>query len=99
MARILQRRSTPTLDKGNLWKIVERLRVIDEEMRLRNSESLIPEVVTLPPDKNLHDRMNNCHVIESKFLGLIRKGPTYGGSQVSLPGCRLALDDAAQRAG
>ena len=43
-------------------------------MRLRNSESLIPEVVTLPPEKNLHDRMNNCHVIGSKFLGLIRKG-------------------------
>ena len=74
VARIIHRLSVSTLDEDNLWKIVERLGVTDEKTWLRNSECLIPEVDTLPPDKNLHDGMNSCHVIGPRFIGGILKG-------------------------
>ena len=58
----------------DLWATVDSMGEIDKGMRLRNEKCRIPQVQSLPPEKNKHDDMNNCHVTGSKFLGLIRKG-------------------------
>ena len=74
MIRRIQQQNKAALDLKKLWQVVGHLGTIDREMRLRNEECHIPAVPVLPPEKNQHDQMNHCHVIGSKFLGLIRKG-------------------------
>lgn len=74
MNRRSRRQQKRQPDFRKLWAAVDHLGTIDREMRLRNDLCHIPTVQSLPPAKNIHDTMNNCHVIGSKFLGLVRGG-------------------------
>ncbi len=73
MIRRTQQQNSVGLNLERLWQVVGHLGTIDRGIRLRNEKCHIPAVYALPPEKNQHDQMNHCHVIGSKFLGLIRK--------------------------
>ena len=74
MIRRTSQQNKATLNLKSLWQVVGHLGTIDRGMRLRNEKCHIPAIQALPHEKNQHDQMNHCHVIGSKFLGLIRKG-------------------------